>query len=64
MPWPASVKVIRVALGEAQYKAGKIAEARATLASAGRDAKTKGFGLLARKADEAAATLTSKNVRN
>src|SRR4029077_8696697 len=33
---------VRVALGEAQYKAGKMAEAQATLSSAGRDARTKG----------------------
>jgi tetratricopeptide (TPR) repeat protein/TolB-like protein len=43
---------MRVALGEAQDKAGRGAEARATLASASHDAKAKGFGLLATKADE------------
>jgi eukaryotic-like serine/threonine-protein kinase len=43
---------VRVALGEAQDKAGSISEARATFASASRDAKAKGFGLLATKADD------------
>ena len=43
---------IRVALGEAQDKAGKSSDARATLAAVSRDAKAKGFGLLATKADE------------
>ena len=52
---------VRVDLGEAQHKAGKIAEARTTLGSAGRDAKTRGFGLIARNAEAAAANLTSKN---
>jgi len=52
---------VRVALGEAQHQAGKIAEARTTLAGAARDAKAKGFGLIARNAESAAANLTSKN---
>ncbi|MEQ1352980.1 MAG: protein kinase [Candidatus Acidiferrum sp.] len=54
----------RVSLGEAQYKAGKIAEAKSTLSSAGRDAKAKGFGLLEKKADTAAANLAAKNASN
>lgn len=40
----------RIALSEAQYKAGRVAEARATLAVTAREAKTKCFALLAKRA--------------
>jgi hypothetical protein len=44
---------VRMALGEAQHKAGHVAEAQATLSSAGRDAKAKSFAMLAKKAEAA-----------
>ncbi len=40
----------RVALGEAQLKAGRTAEGRKTLASAAQEAKSKGLGLIEKKA--------------
>jgi serine/threonine protein kinase/tetratricopeptide (TPR) repeat protein len=45
---------VRVALGEAQLKAGRTAEGRKTLASAAQEAKSKGLGLLEKRAKAAA----------
>ncbi len=40
----------RIALGEAQLKIGRTAEGRKTLASAAQEAKSKGLGLIEKKA--------------
>ena len=40
----------RVALGEAQLKAGHTAEGRKTLANAAQEAKSRGLGLIEKKA--------------
>ena len=50
-----------VILGQAQMKAGKLAQGKATLVTAGQEAKLKGLVLLARNAGAAAEIVASKN---